>query len=151
MTIESPMALGWGRGERMLPLRALDARPVLIATPDFGVSTADAYGWLAADRGSYVTSAAVIAPESIATWEAIVAVASNDFEPVVSRRHPIISELVDELRSMDALLAMMSGSGSSVFGVFAGQPDAAALTRSTGFTTIATQTSERVVRVELVR
>ena len=34
---------------------------------------------------------------------------------------------------MNAMLAMMSGSGSSVFGVFDDPADAAALTRSTGF------------------
>ena len=70
MTIESPMALAWGRGERLFPLHALDPRArVLIAMPDFGVSTADAYGWLALDRGSYEPMAEVIAPDSVATWE----------------------------------------------------------------------------------
>jgi 4-diphosphocytidyl-2-C-methyl-D-erythritol kinase len=149
MTIESPMALGWSRGERLLPLHVLDQRPVALLTPDFSVSTADAYAWLAADRGPYVPSSEVIAADSLATWEAITLVATNDFERVVSARHPIIAELVDELRSHDAMLAMMSGSGSAVFGIFDEAPDAAGLTRSTGFTTIVSKTSDRVVRVEL--
>jgi 4-diphosphocytidyl-2-C-methyl-D-erythritol kinase len=151
MTIERPMALGWGRGERLLPLRVLDSRPVLVAVPDFSVATADAYGWVAADRGSYEPVAEVIAPESLDTWEAIAAIASNDFERVLARRHPVIAEIVDELIAMDAALAMLSGSGSSVFAVFGAPTEAAPLTRSTGFTTIATRTSDRVVRVELVR
>ena len=151
MTIESPMALAWGRGERLFPLHALDRRPVLIATPDFGVATSDAYGWLAADRGSYLPMADVLSPESVATWEAIVAVATNDFQRVVARRHPAVSELVDEMSSMNAMVAMLSGSGSSVFGVFDNPVDAAALTRSTGFTTLATYTSDRVERVEADR
>jgi 4-diphosphocytidyl-2-C-methyl-D-erythritol kinase len=149
MTIESPMALGWGRGERLLPLHVLDPRPVALLVPDFSVSTADAYAWLAADRGSYEPTGAVNAPDSRATWEAISVVATNDFERVVAARHPIIAELVDELSSRDAMLAMMSGSGSAVFGIFDEAPDAAGLTRSTGFTTIATMTSARVVRVQL--
>ena len=149
MTIESPMALGWSRGERLLPLHVLDQRRVALLIPDFSVSTADAYAWLAADRGPYVPSSEVIAADSLATWEAITLVATNDFERVVSARHAIIAELVDELRSHDAMLAMMSGSGSAVFGIFDEAPDAAGLTRSTGFTTIVSKTSDRVVRVKL--
>ena len=147
MTIESPMALAWGRGERLLPLRALDRRPALVAMPDFGVSTGEAYGWLAADRGTYEPMAQVLTPDSVATWEAVAAVATNDFQRVVARRNPIIDELADEMSSMNAVVALMSGSGSSVFGVFNDPIDAAALTRSTGFTTLATHTSDRVERV----
>jgi 4-diphosphocytidyl-2-C-methyl-D-erythritol kinase len=151
MTLESPMALAWGRGERLFPLRALDQRPALVAMPDFGVSTADAYGWLAADRGSYEPMAQVLTPDSVATWEALAAVATNDFQRVVARRHAIIDELADEMSSMNAVVALMSGSGSSVFGVFNDPADVAALTRSTGFTTLATHTSDRVERVDVVR
>jgi 4-diphosphocytidyl-2-C-methyl-D-erythritol kinase len=149
MTIESPMALGWGRGERLLPLHALQPRPVLLVVPDFAVATADAYAWLAADRGPYVPDAAVIAAESLATWESLALIASNDFERVVAARHPVIAELVDELAAADAVLTMLTGSGSAVYGVFDERPDAAAITRSTGRTTIVTETSDRVVRVEL--
>ncbi|MDB4875692.1 MAG: 4-diphosphocytidyl-2-C-methyl-D-erythritol kinase [Gemmatimonadetes bacterium] len=151
MAMESPMALAWGRGERLLPLRALDRRPVALIVPSFGVGTADAYGWLASDRGRYEPTGEILAPESLATWEALAAVATNDFERVVARRHPVIAELVDELVSADAMIAMMSGSGSTVFGVFAEPPDLATVTRSTGLTTVLTSTSERVVRVDLAQ
>ena len=149
MTIESPMALAWGRGERLLPLHALDPRPVALVVPDFAIATADAYAWLSADRGSYVPIATVIEPGSLAAWESLALIATNDFERVVAARHPIVAELVDELASRDAILSMLSGSGSAVFGVFDDQPDAAAITRDTGLTTINTKTSDRVVRVEL--
>jgi 4-diphosphocytidyl-2-C-methyl-D-erythritol kinase len=149
MTCDSPMSLAWGRGERMFPLHALQARPVLVVVPDFSISTADAYAWLAADRGTYEPVGTVITPDSVATWEAIAAVAENDFERVVARRRPILAELVDELASADAAIAMLSGSGSAVFGVFHERPEPAALTRGTGFATLLTQTSERVVRVEV--
>jgi len=148
MTIESPMALAWGRGERLLPIRTLDRRHVALLVPDFAIATADAYAWLASDRGPYEPSAQVIAPDSLATWESLALVATNDFERVVSARHPIIAELVDELSSVDAVLAMLSGSGSAVYGVFDERPDAAAITRRPGLTTIVTRTSDRVVRVE---
>jgi 4-diphosphocytidyl-2-C-methyl-D-erythritol kinase len=148
MAIESPMALAWGRGERLLPLRVLDSRHVALLVPPFAIATADAYAWLATDRGTYAPTAGVISPESLATWESLASVATNDFERVVAARHPAIAELVDELRSADAIVAMLSGSGSSVYGLFNAPPDAAAITRSTGLTTIVTRTSDRVVRVE---
>ncbi len=151
MAIESPMALAWSRGERMIALAPLESRPAIVIAPEFSVSTADAYGWLATERGSYAPAAALLAPDALATWESAAAIAHNDFERVVAARHPEIAELVDELDSREALIAMMSGSGSTVFGVFNEAPDAAAITRSTQRTAIATRTSERVVRVELER
>lgn len=151
MTLEHPMALGWSRGERLMPLRPLEPRPIVVLTPNVSVSTADAYGWLAANRGAYGPEAAVLDPDSFATWEAVAGVAVNDFERVVAGHHPQIGELVDELASRDAVLAMMSGSGSAVFGVFDQAPDAAAIARSTGCSPIITRTSDRVVRVELDR
>jgi 4-diphosphocytidyl-2-C-methyl-D-erythritol kinase len=149
MTIESPMALGWGRGERLFPLPALEPRSVAIVVPNFPIATPDAYSWVSADRGSYEPTAAVISPGSVATWEEVVAIANNDFEDPVARRHPEIAEVVDDLAARDALVAMLSGSGSTVFGVFAAPPDVAAITRSTGYSTISTRTSDRVYRVEI--
>jgi 4-diphosphocytidyl-2-C-methyl-D-erythritol kinase len=90
-------------------------------------------------------------PASVATWEGLPAIATNDFGAVVARRHTIIGELVDELRSRGAAIAMLSGSGSTVFGVFDDAPDAAAIARSTGHSALSTRTSDRVVRVELDR
>lgn len=151
MTIESPMALAWGRGERLFPLHALEPRPVVIVMPEFPVATADAYAWLASDRGSYVPTGDVLAPESVATWEAIAAVATNDFGPVVSRRHPEIGEIMDSLSSLNAIFSLLSGSGSSVFGVFDAAPNAAGVAPSRGSRTFVTSTSDRVVRVDAVR
>jgi 4-diphosphocytidyl-2-C-methyl-D-erythritol kinase len=149
MTIESPMALGWGRGERLFPLPVLEPRPVAVVVPNFAISTPDAYGWVSADRGPYAPAAEVIPPNSVATWEEIAAVASNDFEPPVARRHPEIAEIVDTLESMDAIIAMLSGSGSTVFGVFAEAPDIGEIVRATGNSAVATRTSDRVFRVEI--
>jgi 4-diphosphocytidyl-2-C-methyl-D-erythritol kinase len=155
MTIDSPMALGWGRGERLLPLPALAARPVVLVMPTFLVATKDAYGWLAHDRGAYDARGAVLQPTELDTWEGIEAIAVNEFEPVVSRRHPAITEYVDAMRDAGGVLAMMSGSGSAVFGVFADAASAraGAETISRLFTTsnvrvVEAWTAQRVERVE---
>lgn len=150
MSIDSPVSLAWGRGERLHPLKPLESKPILLAIPDFGIATADAYTWLAASRGHYAPVGAVLAADALATWEEIARVATNDFEGVVARRHPVIAELIDRFRSMDALIAMLSGSGSTVFGVFDEAPAGSNVTHATGLRTIATKTSDRVVRVERV-
>ena len=43
-------AHGQGRGEQVQPLANLPRRHIVLVLPDFGVSTADAYRWLAEDR-----------------------------------------------------------------------------------------------------
>ncbi len=151
MATDSPMALAWGRGERMLPLRALEPRAAVLIIPDFAINTAEAYGWLAADRGSYVPAATVIAPEALDTWESMAGLATNEFERVVARRRPVIAELVDELEAAGACVAMMSGSGSTVFGIFDCFPDVPAIARTSSHTKVLTGTSDRVVRVVLDR
>ena len=152
MTIDSPMALAWGRGERLLPLPVLASRPVVLVTPPFGVSTKDAYGWLARDRGDYEPCGTVLAPTDLDTWQGIEGVAINDFEEVVGRRHPEIAAMVESLRTAGASPAMMSGSGSAVFGIFAdeGKAEAAAtqLRRHEFGHVLLTRTADRVERVE---
>ena len=150
LAFDSPMALAWGRGERLQPVRPLAAKPLVLVVPDFPVATAEAYGWLAADRGAYVPTGGVISADALATWEGVSGIAVNDFEPVVGRRHPAIAELVDTLRSMNAVIAMLAGSGSTVFGVFDDEPNAAADLRIDGAKVVHTLTSERVHRVERV-
>ena len=155
MSIDSPMALAWGRGERLFPLPALARRPIVVLMPSFAVSTKEAYGWLAHDRGSYEARGGLVQASEMDTWEGIAAVAVNEFEPVVGRRHPSIPTYVDALRAAGALPAMMSGSGSAVFGVFA-DPQAAlsgimAATRACpeeGARGVVVWTAQRVERVE---
>lgn len=120
LTSQHPYGLAWGRGERLLALKPPPKRKVVLVVPPFGVNTAEAYGWLAAPRASAVPlgdDTGVLAPAALATWKGILPLASNDFEPVVGTRHPAIAHCVAQLRELGAFIAMMSGSGSVVFGV----------------------------------
>ena len=147
LTTDRPMALGWGRGERLLALPVLEPRHVVIVAPPFGVSTAHAYEWL--DQTAPVPrEAAVIDPASLATWEGIVSLASNDFERPVAGRHPEIRAAIEALEAQDAEIAMMSGSGSAVFGVFDAPPNVAAIAARVKGAIIETRTADRVVRVQ---
>ena len=115
-----PYALAWGRGERLLGLPAPDERDVLLVLPPFAVNTADAYGWLAAAREAGDAGAGasdVLDARTLGDWPTIARVATNDFEPVVAARHPMLRGVVARLRELGCAPAMMSGSGSSLFGV----------------------------------
>ena len=52
-------------------------------------------------------------PVDVAPW------ACNDFEEVLFPRHPQLGRIRDTLRDAGATLALMSGSGSCVYGLFA--------------------------------
>ena len=108
-----PLALAWGRGERMMALPSLPAAPVVLAVPPERVSTAGAYAALAEER--VIASQVLRVPES---WQDIAAEAANDFESVIFERHPRLAELRTDLDDAGALLARMTGTGSAVFAVF---------------------------------
>ena len=117
---ERVFALGWGRGERLLALPAPAECEVLLVLPPFAVNTAEAYRWLAAARETGASSSEtteVLDPTGLADWSAIGRLAINDFEPVVAAHHPLVATVVARLQALGCVPAMMSGSGSSVFGV----------------------------------
>ena len=118
LTSDAAMALAWGRGERMLALDPPPSLPVVLLVPSFPISTSDAYAWLDTHGKSPAPAPRLRRPEEFVGWPALASLAHNDFESVVSARHPEVSELVRELRRLGASPAMMSGSGSTVFGVF---------------------------------
>ncbi len=106
LTQTAPLALGWGRGERLLALPRLPVREVCLLLPPFSISTAIAYGWLAADRGEGAPPAPrVLTPAELSRWEAIGAIAQNDFEPVVAARHPEIATSIELLTACGATIA----------------------------------------------
>ena len=46
----------------------------------------------------------------------------NDFEEFAFKKHPVIGKIKEGLYKSDALFSLMSGSGSSVYGVFSEKP-----------------------------
>jgi 4-diphosphocytidyl-2-C-methyl-D-erythritol kinase len=115
----SPLALGWGRGERLLALPPLPAAPVLLVTPPIGVGTAEAYGWVDAARQSAGRRGAVsLDLDALSRWGDIGRLAGNDFESVVFARAPEIRAAFEALVRTRPLVCRMSGSGSTLFAVY---------------------------------
>jgi 4-diphosphocytidyl-2-C-methyl-D-erythritol kinase len=105
--------------------------------------------------GGYQPRSRSIPIGQLTDWAAVAALAENDFQPVVAEQIPLIAEAVDALRESGASVALMAGSGPSVYGVFDGAAarDAAMeRLRSLGLTTWAAETleSEPACRVDRI-
>ncbi len=123
LTTEMPLALAWGRGERMLPLVGLEPRGVTLLVPPYGVSTRDAFDWLSEGREAQRTvlsEPAVVHREGLVRWEVLSGRCVNDLEPVVVRKHPDLGAILSALRASAGhaiTLAGMTGSGSTLFAI----------------------------------
>jgi len=123
----APASLALGIGERLLPVAGLASGYVLLVNPGFAVSTRWVYENLALTSGG---NPYILAPNSGALTSgnsgpasfdfnaASTAVFVNDLEAVTIARHPVIAEIKQALLGYGARVAMMSGSGPTVFGCF---------------------------------
>jgi 4-diphosphocytidyl-2-C-methyl-D-erythritol kinase len=110
---------GQGRGEILSPVSGLPPVWILLVMPELSVSTASVYkniklGLTKSHRNSTFALSKLkefkgCNPETLGV---------NELEDVVFQWHPQLSVLQDNLRRQGAMGANMTGSGSSVFGVF---------------------------------
>jgi len=119
-------ALGLGRGDEVYPLADLPRHWVVLLIPGFGVSTADAYAWYDAERELARGQSARDPQHVPGPWPSRAAQMINDLEAPIARHHPEIDQMRTSLRRAGALAAAMSGSGSTVFGLFQKRHDALA-------------------------
>lgn len=113
------LALGWGRGERLLRLPPLPRAPLLLLTPPVPVSTPEAYGWVDQARQSAGRRGAVaLDGQVLSSWGDIGRMAGNDFESPVFSRHPEIRAAFEALVATRPLVCRMSGSGSTIFAAY---------------------------------
>lgn len=120
--LEGP-ALAEGIGEKLTPVD-LDLRGVslVLCCPGVHVSTPEAFrAWDAAqdtarEKGTpFLTSASH--EYNFPTSFGVVAI-RNSFEPVIFERYPELRLIKEQLAEHGAYASLMSGSGSSVFGLF---------------------------------
>lgn len=93
---------------------SLKGYQIVLVKPDVFVSTRDAFSQIKPRRPK--KSLKDIVAQPIETWKDEMV---NDFEESVFPQFPAIEEIKKELYKQGAIYASMSGSGSSVFGIFA--------------------------------
>ncbi len=153
LTSDDALALGGGRGEQLLALPPLPPRVVALLVPSFAVRTADAYAWLAADRNDRASAsgrASRLEVAQLASWDSLAQLAWNDFTAPVERRYPALADMRAALNVAGALFSLLSGSGSTVFGVFDETPDLRAAANALSCRVVLTRTASHVVPVHRI-
>ena len=103
-----------GRGELLEPISLdLSNYSLLLANPGIHINTGAAFSLLQDNSAPIPVNEAIKQP--IETWKENIL---NDFETPVFSEYPEIKELKENLYTSGALYASMSGSGSSVYGIF---------------------------------
>jgi 4-diphosphocytidyl-2-C-methyl-D-erythritol kinase len=118
----APSAFVAGRGETVRSVVVEGARWVVLVNPGFGVNTKWAYQELAATRTAVAPLSLVqreLDRQSRVSWDQLIDAAENDFEAPVFAAHGKLREIKKILQAHGAEIALLSGSGATVFGVFA--------------------------------
>ena len=110
-----------GIGDLLTPIDlSLKGYHLLLVKPDVHVSTAEAYRNIhPKESGMHLPS--VLAQTAIEEWKDVI---RNDFEASVFPAHPELAHIKQSLYEQGAIYAAMSGSGSTLFGLFKDMPDA---------------------------
>lgn len=105
--------LGLQRGEVLHPVNlSLSGYKLVVINPGIHVHTGWAFSQVSFSAGNNLPA---IITQPIENWKQLL---TNDFEQPVFEKYPLLKELKEQLYRQNALYAAMSGSGSTVFGIF---------------------------------
>lgn len=123
--ITAQPAFATGIGNLLSPISreefSLKGLYLVLIKPQVAVSTKEAYAKVAPKTPQKCCRDIVLQP--IETWREEL---HNDFEPSVFSIHPVLGDVKEALYRAGAIYAQMSGSGSTVFGLFKQKPEMAA-------------------------
>ena len=117
----APSAVISGKGEAVVPVTVKGSRWIVLVNPGAAINTGWAYQRLAEQRTSIKPLSAELEQVSRSgsiSWDEVLPLMENDFEPALAASHPVLADLKAELCWAGAEAALLSGSGATVFGVF---------------------------------
>jgi len=116
--LDGDPAFAYGRGEILESINPLlSGYYLILLNPGVGINTREAY--LNCRPETQDSNLSLLATHDISEWKNLI---FNDFEEFAFKKHPVIKKIKDDLYNSGALFSLMSGSGSSVYGVFSGKP-----------------------------
>ena len=119
--IRSEIAYATGIGDVLEPAdnehHSLEGYYLVLVKPDVAVSTAEAYAGVTPKKPA--KSCRDIVRQPIDTWRDEL---TNDFEKSIFAKYPVLADVKEKLYANGALYAQMSGSGSTIFGIFGQKP-----------------------------
>jgi 4-diphosphocytidyl-2-C-methyl-D-erythritol kinase len=112
--IQNKPVFARGKGDEFENINLdLSAYHITLITPPISISTAEAYAQVLPKTVNTPLPDLLKLP--VAEWKAVV---HNDFEDSINIKYPAIKRLIADLYQAGALYAALSGSGSSVYGIF---------------------------------
>lgn len=133
-----PMAFVEGRGEIIKPLEIKKNQTLLLIKPPVSISSAWAYSSIGEKKDKDLEFKKSLYQKNIQLIHNCLnndmiydlkERLHNDFESIVFKKYPIISDLKNRLIEKGAAVALMSGSGSTIFGVFKDKNEALDVSR----------------------
>ena len=110
-----------GIGDKLTPIELnLKGTRIVMIKPEEGVSTKEAYSGIKSYSVSGLTAERSYSDSDLIGEAGLF---KNDFEATVFPKHPIIADIKKRLLDAGAYYASMSGSGSTVFGLFKNDPE----------------------------
>lgn len=119
-------ALVTGIGEEVTPVEGFPEQPILLANPGLCISTAEVYAAYDAMADPNPASTPRAAPGASASREALARLyaCGNDLEAAAVRLCPPLARLRSRLHDLGAARVGMSGSGATMYGIFASEVEA---------------------------
>lgn len=117
--IDSVPSLASGRGEILTPVKPLlSGYYLVLLNPGVSINTGEAYQ----NCRPAIPSAGLkkLLELPLIEWKGNIL---NDFEDFAFKKHPVIGKIKEELYRSGAVFSLMSGSGSSVYGIFKEKPE----------------------------
>lgn len=118
-------ALAKGRGENLTTVNLEFDFPVLIIYPNIKIMTEWAYAQLNLSltmKKKYIKLAHF--KDRNFNDVDFYKIFKNDFEEIVFKKYPVLSDIKNELQQKKAIFVSLSGSGSTIFGIFRREIDA---------------------------
>ena len=122
--LEAPFAIGEGRGEKLRPFRGFRRKLWhCLVKPPFGISTQEAYKGLVRGKLTPKKTNVRMLVRSVQTEDSgtLSNLLTNSLELSLNKRVTAISDIKKKLVFEGAFAALMSGSGSTVFGLFSSE------------------------------
>jgi len=114
--IKAKPAIGTSRGEVLKQIDFEINYPILIINPGIHISTKEAFQNIIPQPSSYNYFSNEI--NELKNWDLIQEKITNDFENFVFEKYPEVKNIKEMMYENGALFSLMSGSGSTVYGVF---------------------------------
>lgn len=116
--IRNKAAFATGIGNQLTPSKlSLNGFYLVLVKPDIHISTAEAYSQIVPKMWEIPLSQLLAQP--ISAWRNTIC---NDFEPSCFAEHPLLAHIKQQLYTFGATYAAMSGSGSTIYGIFEQKP-----------------------------